>query len=112
MRAVRFIAPILLTIQLAFHKNYSGFWVDLVGFNFIAIITSVSVLIAPRIKNKWAQPLTALAIGVWSLGSIAATMSTYFGDYAFIGNLSEPLYLLFYPLALLGVQLLISIQQR
>jgi diguanylate cyclase (GGDEF)-like protein len=112
MRAVRFIAPILLTIQLAFHKNYSGFWVDLVGFNFIAIVTSVSVLIAPRIKNKWAQPLTALAIGVWCLGSIAATLSTYVEESTFLSNLSDPLYLLFYPSALLGVQLLISIQQR
>ncbi len=82
------------------------------AFNSVAIAALISVLVAPRINNKWAQPLTALAIGAWSLGSIAATMSTYLGDSVFIGNLSEPLYLLFYPLALLGVQLLISIQQR
>ena len=49
---------------------------------------------------------------MWCLGSIAATVSTYFNDSAFLANLSEPLYLLFYPLALLGLQMLISIQQR
>jgi diguanylate cyclase (GGDEF)-like protein len=101
-----------LAVQLPFHKSVSGVWIDLVAFNSVAIAALISVLVAPRINNKWAQPLTALAIGVWSLGSIAATMSTYFGDSVFIANLSEPLYLLFYPLALLGVQLLISIQQR
>lgn len=49
---------------------------------------------------------------MWCLGSIAATLSTYFDDSALLANLSEPLYLLFYPLALLGLQMLISIQQR
>ena len=49
---------------------------------------------------------------MWCLGSIAATVSTYFNDSAFLANLSEPLYLLFYPLALLGLQMLISIQQK
>ncbi len=112
MRPVRFIAPVLLAVQLPFHQSVSGVWIDLVAFNSVAIAVLISVLVAPRINNKWAQPLTAFAIGVWSLGSIAATMSTYLGGSAFIGNLSEPLYLLFYPLALLGVQLLISIQQR
>jgi diguanylate cyclase (GGDEF)-like protein len=112
MRAVRFIAPILLAVQLPFHQRFTGAWFDLVAFNSVAIVALISVLTAPRINNKWAQPLTAMAVGVWSLGSIAATLSTYFKDAIFLSNLSEPLYLLFYPLALLGLQLLISIQQR
>lgn len=85
---------------------------DVVAFNSVAIAALFSVLVAPRINNKWAQPLTAAAISMWCLGSIAATVSTYFDDSAFLANLSEPLYLLFYPLALLGLQMLISIQQK
>ena len=85
---------------------------DVVAFNSVAIAALFSVLVAPRINNKWAQPLTAAAISMWCLGSIAATLSTYFDDSAFLANLSEPLYLLFYPLALLGLQMLISIQQK
>ena len=112
MRAVRYIAPILLAIQLPLHQSFSGAWIDLVVFNSVAIGALFSVLVAPRINNKWAQPLTAAAISVWCLGSIAATLSTYFDDSAFLAGLSEPLYLLFYPLALLGLQMLISIQQR
>jgi hypothetical protein len=53
-----------------------------------------------------------LAIGSWSLGSIIATSIGYFELSAFAANISDGLYLLFYPLALLGMQLLISVQQR
>ena len=67
---------------------------------------------APGRNNKWAQPLTAVAIGSWSLGSVTATASSYLEFSALLGNISDALYLLFYPLALLGIQLLISIQQR
>jgi len=69
-------------------------------------------MVAPRINNKWAKPLIALAIGSWSLGSILATTSSYIALSAFVANFSDALYLLFYPLALLGMQFLISIQQR
>jgi diguanylate cyclase (GGDEF)-like protein len=99
-------------VQLALHKSFAGIWSDLILFNSIAIATLVSVLAAPRINNKWAQPMTALAIGSWSLGSIMATASSYIDSSAVFGKASDALYLLFYPLALLGFQLLISIQQR
>lgn len=106
------MAPVLLAVQLSLHQSFSGPWIDLVAFNCVAIAALISVLAAPRVNNKWAQPLTAMAIGVWCLGSIAATLSTYFVESTFLSELSEPLYLLFYPLALLGLQMLISIQQR
>ena len=67
---------------------------------------------APARNNKWAQPMTAIAIGSWSLGSLTATATSYIEFSALLGNISDALYLLFYPLALLGLQLLISIQQR
>lgn len=112
MRAVRYIAPILFAVQLALHKGFAGIWSDLFLFNSIAIATLISVLAAPRINNKWAQLITALAIGSWSLGSILATASSYLDSSLILGKASDALYLLFYPLALLGFQLLISIQQK
>ena len=112
MRALRFLAPVLLGIALVMHQSFQGIWLDLFLFNAIPIACLISMLIAPRINNKWAQPLTALAIGSWSLGSIIATSSGYFELSTFVANISDALYLLFYPLALLGMQFLISIQQR
>jgi diguanylate cyclase (GGDEF)-like protein len=112
MRIVRFLAPILLGVALLVHQSFQGIWADLFLFNAVPLACLLSILIAPRINNKWAKPLTALAIGSWSLGSIFATASSYIEFSAFLANISDVLYLLFYPLALLGLQLLISIQQR
>jgi len=112
MRVVRFIAPLLFGIALLVHQSFQGMWADLFLFNAIPITCLLSIMVAPRINNKWAKPLTALAIGSWSLGSILATASSYIELPAFAANISDALYLLFYPLALLGMQFLISIRQR
>jgi diguanylate cyclase (GGDEF)-like protein len=112
MRAVRFIAPCLLLIQLPVQQITTGAFVDVVAFNSVALAALLSVLAAPRITSKWAKPITASAIGSWCLGSIIATLSSYQQLSPFVAKLSDALYLLFYPLALLGFQLLISIQQR
>jgi len=112
MRAMRFVPPVLLAIQIPAHTRINGLWVDLILFNCVPFACLISVLTAPRITNKWAQPLTALAIGGWSLGSIIATLTSYIELPVFFANASDGLYLLFYPLALLGLQLLISSHQK
>ena len=112
MRIARLIAPALLALQLPFHHALTGIWGDLIAFNSVAIACIVSVLGAPRVNSKWAQPLVAFALGSWSLGSVIAT-STSLVDYpSALGNFSDAMYLLFYPLALLGLQRLISNRQR
>ena len=112
MRALRFLPPTLLAIQIPIHRFVDGLWIDLIAFNCVAIAALISVLLAPRINNKWAQPLTAFAIGSWSIGSIIATVSSYGELPAVFDNTTDGLYLLFYPLALLGLQLLISSNQK
>jgi len=112
MRALRFLAPVLFGIALVVHQSFQGIWLDLFLFNAVPLACLISILIAPRFNSTWAQPLTALAILSWSLGSIAATTSSYLELSAFLTNISDAFYLLFYPLALLGMQLLVSIQQR
>ena len=112
MRIARLIAPALLALQLPIHHALTGIWGDLITFNSVAIACIVSVLGAPRVNSKWAQPLVAFALGSWSLGSVIAT-STSLVDYpSALGNFSDAMYLLFYPLALLGLQRLISNRQR
>jgi len=112
MRMLRLLAPVLFVTALFVHQTFDSNWSDLFLFNAIPIVCLVSILMAPGRNSKWAQPLTALAIGSWSLGSLAATASSYSQLSEPLGNISDALYLLFYPLALLGLQLLISLQQR
>ena len=112
MPVMRFVAPVLLVAQIPLHFWLSGVWSDLIAFNSVAIASVMSVLTAPRVNNRWAQPLTACAIGVWSLGSIIVTSSSYLNFPNSFLAISDSMYLLFYPLAILGLHLLISAQQR
>ena len=112
MRGQRFLAPILLLLQLLTLGSFHSFWFDVILFNAVPVTCVLSILTAPRINNKWAQPLTAAAIGTWSIGSILATTSSYWEISTVLLTISDVMYLLFYPLALLGLQLMISIQQR
>ena len=112
MRALRFLPPMLFVMTLLVHQTLNNVWADLILFNVVPIACLVSILMAPDRKNKWAQPIIASAIGSWGLGSIAATASSYLEFPAILTNISDLLYLLFYPLALLGVQQLISFQQK
>ena len=112
MRALRFLPPMLFVMTLLVHQTLNNVWADLILFNVVPIACLVSILMAPDRKNKWAQPIIASAIGSWGLGSIAATASSYLEFPAILTNISDVLYLLFYPLALLGVQQLISFQQK
>ena len=112
MRMLRFLAPMLFVVALFVHQTIHSTWSDLLLFNAIPIACLTSILVAPDRTNKWAQRLIALAIGSWSLGSIAATASSYLEFSAILTNISDGLYLLFYPLVLLGMQLMISTQQR
>ena len=109
---MRFLAPLLFGVALVVHQSFNSVWLDLILFNTVPIASLLSILITPRINNKWAQPLTALAIGIWCLGSITATASSYVGPSSLLTNASDVLYLLFYPFALLGMQFLISLQQK
>jgi diguanylate cyclase (GGDEF)-like protein len=106
------LAPIILAVQLPLHKSITGLWLDLLVFNSVAIASLISVVLAPKVNNKWAQPITACAIGSWSLGSILATTTSYIDLPSVVITTSDASYLLFYPLALLGMQLLISSQQK
>lgn len=112
MRMLRFLAPVMFVAALLIHQTLDSNWADLFLFNSIPILCLASILMAPSRNSKWAQPLTALAVGSWSLGSLAATASSYSEVSELLGSISDALYLLFYPLVLLGLQLLISIQQR
>jgi diguanylate cyclase (GGDEF)-like protein len=112
MRILRFTPPVLFGIALLVRQSFQGMLANLFPFSAVPIACLLSIMVAPRINNRWAKPLTALAIGSWSLGSILATTSSYIDISAFAANVSDALYLLFYPLALLGMQFLISIRQR
>lgn len=112
MRALRLAAPVLLAAQVVNLNYLNGMWADLILFNGVAITALISILFAPRVSDRWAQPITAAAVGAWSAGSIVATLTSHFTIPDVVTNLSELMYLIFYPLALLGLQRLIATHQK
>ena len=109
---MRFLSPVLFGVAIIVNQGFQDTWAELFFFNLVPVACLISLLGAPRVKSKWAQSLIALAIGCWCLGSIMATTSSYLELPTLAANFSDALYLLFYPLALLGMQLSMSIQQR
>lgn len=112
MRAVRLLPPMLLGIQLPLNTLNSGIWFDLISFNIVAAACVVSILVAPRLSNLTAQIFMAAAIACWTLGSITSTISSSQSAPSYLNTLADLMYLIFYPLVLLGLQFLIATSQR
>jgi diguanylate cyclase (GGDEF)-like protein len=83
-------------------------WSELFLYNAIPLFAIAIVIKAPRINDRFAQPLIAIAIGLWLGGSVISSLSSFFFINAPTELLSNTAYLLFYPFAMVGLPRLIS----
>jgi diguanylate cyclase (GGDEF)-like protein len=83
-------------------------WSELFLYNAIPLFAIAIVIKAPRINDRFAQPLIAIAIGLWLGGSLISSLSSFFFINAPTALLSNTAYLLFYPFAMVGLPRLIS----
>lgn len=102
--------PVLvgLHVILNFFPRVKGVWSELYLYNSIPLCAILIVMSAPRVYNGFARPLIAMAIGMWLIGSLISSFSSYYtlgGPTQLISNIA---YLLFYPLALLALPRIIS----
>ena len=109
-RLLLFLAPMLLVTHLLlnFFPAMKGIWSELYLYNAIALTAIAVVMKAPRVNDRFAQPLIAAAIGLWLSGSLISSISSYFLISAPTQLLSNIAYLLFYPLAVLALPRLLS----
>lgn len=109
-RLLLFLAPMLLVTHLLlnFFPSMKGIWSELYLYNAIALTAIAVVMSAPRVNDRFAQPLIAAAIGLWLIGSLVSSISSYFLISAPTQLLSNMAYLLFYPLAMLALPRLLS----
>jgi len=78
-------------------------WVDLVGYNLIAIVACVALFNSPRHNDPLAIAFLVCAIASWTCGSLFSSLNQFYvlpvsGEY--LANIS---YTLFYPFALLAI---------
>ena len=86
-----------------------GSLIDSLLYCTVPIASTIVVITAIRINDSLAKPLVASAIGVWAVGSLLATLSEYFQVAPILPNI---FYLLFYPLAIVGLPLLLAAKRN
>ena len=109
-RLLLFLAPVLLVTHLLLNlvPSMKGMWSELYLYNAIALTAIAVVMNAPRVNDRFAQPLIAAAFGLWLSGSLISSISSYFLLSAPTQLLSNIAYLLFYPLAIVALPRLLS----
>jgi len=112
MRVLRFSGACMLAIYLLLHLLIPTVWSELLAYNMTPIAAFVTIVLAPHVSDAVTKPATAVAIALWSCGSIFASASAFFSIPAVYSNLSNILYLLFYPLAIIGLPRVLAANRK
>jgi diguanylate cyclase (GGDEF)-like protein len=112
MRVVRFSGICLLGIYVLLHLLYPTVWSELFAYNLVPIAAIVGISCAPRINDAIAKPSIAIALTLWVIGSVVTSIDNYFSWSAVSNRISSVLYLLFYPLAIIGLPRLLAANRK
>jgi len=102
----------MLAIYLLLHLLIPAMWSELLVYNLLPMAAIFTILIAPHIGDAIAKPTTAIAIALWLCGSIIASVSSLFSRSTKYAITSSILYLLFYPLAIIGLPRLLAANRK
>ena len=111
MWMLRWIGVLTLTFYILMHELIQNSWVELIGYNCVALAVIVTVISAPRINDQLTKPLTGAAIGIWTAGSLLAS-SEFMMNSEPARNISNLLYLLFYPISLISFPRLLKASRK
>ena len=78
-------------------------WIDLVGYNLIALVACLALFTSPRHNDPLAVAFLACAIVCWTCGSVLSSFSQFYtlpSSAEYLANIS---YILFYPFALFAM---------
>jgi diguanylate cyclase (GGDEF)-like protein len=112
MRVLRFSGVCLLASYLLLHVLVPTAWSELIAYNITPIAGLVAISCAPHISDAIAKPTTAIAIALWTCGSAIASASAFFVISHAYSTASSILYLLFYPLAMIGLPRLLAANSK
>jgi len=87
-------------------------WSELIAYNLAPTITLVAISCAPHISDAIAKPTTVIAIALWTCGSVIASSGAFFSISHTYSTASKILYLLFYPLAMIGLPRLLAVSRK
>lgn len=107
---LRAAAPVFLGLHLVLNlfPSAKGVWSELFLYNLVPLCAIALVLTAPRINDRISQPLIAMAIALWLSGSLISSFSLSHLISPSLQLIANFAYLLFYPLAILGLPRLLA----
>ena len=112
MRVIRFSGFSLLAIYIFLHAIYPNGWPELFIYNLIPIAAVLGISYAPHIFDKFAKPSSATAVGLWTFGSAIASTSIFYSLPSILNESSSVFYVLFYPLAIVGLPRLLAAKRK
>jgi diguanylate cyclase (GGDEF)-like protein len=78
-------------------------WIDLIGYNLIALVACIALFTSPRHNDPLAIAFLVCALASWTCGSLLSSVGQFYSlpqSTEYVVNLS---YTLFYPFALLAI---------
>ena len=112
MQPLRWMGFGCLGSYLTLHQTLANPWVELIGYNCVAVAAIVTVLAAPHISDPIAKPFTATAIAVWAAGSVLASSSSLVTLNSSAETTANLLYLLFYPVVVISLPRLLVASRK
>ena len=112
MRVARFSGFFLLASYICFHLIFPSDWSELLLYNIVSIAAIIAIACAPHVSDGVAKPSVGTAVGFWAIGSAIASSALYFSFSAVSNTISNILYLLFYPFAIIGLPRLLAAQRK
>jgi len=112
MRAVRFSGACLLAIYVSLHLLVPTAWSELFAYNLVPIAAIAGITFAPHISDRVAKPIVASAVTLWAIGSAIASTAIFYSFSIDPNVFSSILYLLFYPLTILGLPRLLAANRK
>jgi diguanylate cyclase (GGDEF)-like protein len=87
-------------------------WSEVLIYNIIPVVATTAIAFAPHISDSITKPTTAIAFALWACGSAIASVGAFFSIPSIFNTVSNILYLLFYPLALIGLPRLLAVNRK
>ena len=83
-------------------ESSPSWWSEIVIFNSVALIASLTILITPKFHDRAARYFVSSAIGLWAISSMLSSWSS-FAHFSIPEWPSDLGYVLFYPLMITGL---------
>ena len=102
----------MLAIYLVLHLLFQTDWSELLAFNIVPVAAIMGISCAPHISDRVAKPSVAIAVGFWAIGSVLASVASFYSLQTVSNTFSGFMYLLFYPLAIVGLPRLLAANRK